>query len=162
MNGLSNFKDDGSVAIVLIITLITLAWYLAPIILSAVIADKKGRSIGGWICCTLFLGWISVIIIACLSSNRAPQSTTESTSRVLHHIPKEQKYESFNCTKCGERINTRRCAYCGYEHNAKSLKRTPAFTATKLTQLNNWICSCGAVNPESSKECNACFKPKGK
>lgn len=41
-------------------------------VICALLARKKGRSVVGWVFGGLFLGWIGVIIIACLSPINKP------------------------------------------------------------------------------------------
>lgn len=150
-NGISTFW-------IFVIIILLFAWYLTPPILSAVIANKKGKEPGVWVLCGLFLGWISVIIICCLSRNNA---VARPTTRTHIRISPEQKYQPYNCVNCGEKITTRRCPYCGCEHKAESLKKA-TLIASDNNRTNYWYCSCGACNPESNSECFACFKPKVK
>ena len=41
-------------------------WSLVPMILTGILAGRKGRNVLGWVIGTLFLGWLAFIIIAFL------------------------------------------------------------------------------------------------
>ena len=87
----------------------------AQLILCAVIADKKSRSVGGWIVGGMFLGWIAVIILCCLSDlsyNYVPAG--KSICDVP--LPKETeiaRIDKYRCAHCGELIDTEQCPWCG-------------------------------------------------
>ena len=85
---------------------------IIAVILCAVIADKKGRSVGGWIFGGLCLGWIGVIILCCLSDLKSDNyRKSGSFNRVVGG--NTRKVGTHVCEKCGETIDTVQCPWCG-------------------------------------------------
>lgn len=96
----------------------------AAVIVSAVLADKKGRSIGGWICGGLFLGWISVIILLLLSdlsvkmvhrtkhTNEFENANYISYTNMHSKIENEDVDHKWRCDKCGNMISEDPCPFC--------------------------------------------------
>ncbi|MBO5907853.1 MAG: hypothetical protein J6Q85_06865 [Clostridia bacterium] len=96
---------------------------IIAIILCAVIADKKGRSVGGWIFGALCLGWIGVIILCCLSDlntnyyKKSGIGTTQPGVFPKARTIEPKKVGSYRCENCGEMIDTEQCPWCGTRKN---------------------------------------------
>lgn len=93
---------------------------IIPIILCPVLADKRGRSIGGWIVGGVFLGWIAVIILYLLpdlSYNYVPSKYKEANKSILNisapSTPTIVRVGQYQCANCGEIIDTVQCPWCG-------------------------------------------------
>ena len=117
-----------------IIAFFTTYWIVSVIsstiavIVSAVLADRKGRSIGGWIFGGLVLGWIAVIILACLSNERTHSYPSRIVEKHYYHTPVTQTSTKQNsasthrwrCHNCGNMITTDPCPFCGQVFSVKS------------------------------------------
>ena len=96
------------------------------VIVSAVLADRKERSIGGWIFGGLVLGWTAVIILACLSDQRTPSYPSRIVEK--HYYPAPQTSEKhmsapthrWRCYNCQNMIHTDPCPFCGQVFSVKS------------------------------------------
>ena len=89
------------------------------IILCAIKADSKGRSVGGWIVGGVFLGWIAVIIL-CFLPDAYVQGRTNGRSIYNVSPPQEIKIKrvgQYKCENCGELIDTAQCPWCGKRKN---------------------------------------------
>ena len=80
-----------------------------------IIADRKGRSIGGWIVGGFLLGWLGLIIIGCLSDNTPMPKPP--TSDFLKKPPDQIKQAARYCPHCGKYISEytieHLCPFCG-------------------------------------------------
>ena len=96
----------------------------------AVLADKKGRSVGGRIVGGIFLGWFGFIILCCLSNRSTAEYEKTVARRYLSTGNKKSnagpradytkkmpvatvRVEKYRCAECGEMIDTLQCPYCG-------------------------------------------------
>ena len=113
---------------------ITVVIELISIAACAILADKKGRSVGGWIVGGIFLGWFGFIILCCLSNRSLSeyekmvasgyQSTRYQRSNAGPHADYTKKrpiptarVAKYRCEACGETVDTPRCPYCGAERS---------------------------------------------
>ena len=128
-----------------------------PSITAAIIASKEGRSVGGWIVCSLFIGWLAVFILALLM-NCKPSITTRSI-RI-----REKEFEKYKCVRCNELISTKRCGYCGFENDTRNLKKKVSGLASLVPESStgNWTCKCGTVNNYHNYDCPNCLSPRPK
>ena len=91
---------------------------IAAIIVSAIIADRKGRSIGAWIFGGLVLGWLAVIILACLSNQRSAPAPTRIIEKYYYHNEAEQSSSPthhWRCHNCNHMITKDPCPFCGQD-----------------------------------------------
>ena len=114
-----------------IILFITTNWLLSivssviAIILCAVIADHKGRRVGGWSFGGIILGWLGVIIVALLSNTRVNNSNN-NTAQPLHYSNSQVYHQTnyterdntpashtWRCSGCRNMITTDPCPICG-------------------------------------------------
>ena len=139
-----------------VITAISWTSTIAAMIVSGIIANKKGRSVVGWVLLAGLIGWIAVIIVACLASL---------------YVPRAMPNPLFPCIQCQQPIRSTKCPYCGHDHTPNEIPEqyrtayTPNGYFTSSNQSANdasWYCECGAINKGSAKECASCFRPKPK
>lgn len=79
-----------------------------------IIADRKGRSIGGWIVGGLLLGFLGLIIIGSLSDKTPAQRVVETPTADYLKPKKHRVY----CPNCGQYITRESggrliCPFCG-------------------------------------------------
>lgn len=85
------------------------------VIVAAKIASNKCFNVAGWVVCAIFLGWIGVIIVACVPSgassrpkyDQAPNKTFYSTDLKIV-CPNCGSYATGNeafCDMCGTKLN---------------------------------------------------------
>ena len=113
----------------IIASIFSLISTIAAIIVATIIAKKKGRS-GGWGWLALLIGWIAVIIVACLpSENNNTTNTTNTYSNTTY------SNTSFNneCNNCvNETQNKWKCKECNILNDPN----------------NNYCSNCGSKKPE--------------
>ena len=105
---------------------------IIAVIVSAILADRKGRSVGGWIFGGLILGWIAVIILACLSDQSTYSHSTQIVEKYYYHQSTEpiitqqtskEKSSSthrWRCHNCRNMICADPCPFCGQVFSVKS------------------------------------------
>ena len=113
-----------------ILVFFTVYWYvlvisdIIAVIFSAILADRKGRSIGGWIFGGIILGWVSVIILAFLSDQRAPYVPTRTVKRHYYHnqsdMPTKETPHRWRCHNCNQLISADPCPFCGQAFSTES------------------------------------------
>ena len=106
-----------------ILAFFTVYWYvlvisnIIAVIFSAILADRKGRSIGGWIFGGIILGWVAVIILAFLSDQRAPYVPKRTVERHYYHnqsdMPTKEPSHRWRCHNCNQLISADPCPFCG-------------------------------------------------
>ncbi|MBO5305217.1 MAG: hypothetical protein J6B12_00495 [Clostridia bacterium] len=152
---------DGTFWAILIVQIIST---VACLIICAKIADRKGRSVGGWVFGGIALGWIAVIILACLSDlNSYTPTVGRSNSLVRRYMP-------YTCSNCKRQIDTKTCDVCGYSNPdnllipyanfTNSLPNNRAHASNRENAQKFWYCDCGAKNAEGTVECSNCFARK--
>lgn len=113
----------------IIVAIFSLISSIAAIIVTSAIAKKKGRS-GGWGWLAVAIGWIAVIIVACLpSENNNTTNTTNTYSNTTY------SNTSFNneCNNCvNETQNKWMCKECNFVND-------PNY---------NYCSNCGSKKPE--------------
>ena len=108
---------------------------IVAVICSAILADRKGRSVGGWIFGGVMLGWIAVIILACLSDQSThfpPKQIVEKhyyynqsiEQRTTKQIPTKETFSihRWRCHNCRNMIDVDPCPFCGQVFSVKSDK----------------------------------------
>ena len=115
-----------------ILAFFTVYWYvlvisdIIAVIFSAILADRKGRSIGGWIFGGIILGWVAVIILAFLSDQRAPYVPTRTVERHYYRkqsdMPTKVPSHRWRCYNCRNMIDVDPCPFCGQVFSVKSDK----------------------------------------
>ena len=126
----------GWVILILIVAIAIQIWCCVLAYRMAVERDQNG---GLWVVLSLFIGWIAVIILACM---RKPYSRdyrgierNSSTSNALHE--------------------SRQYSYAYKSHMSK-----PQTEGEKNTE-GEWVCEhCGFKNPRTSTYCKSCYKKK--
>ena len=88
-------------------------------IVCAVLADRKGRRVGGWIVGGLLLGWVGVIILACLSNQSIHPNSTRVVEKHYYHNQSMNTHR-WRCDNCGQMISADPCPFCGQVFSAKS------------------------------------------
>lgn len=122
---------------------------IIAIVVCAVLADKKGRSVGGWIAGGFFLGWIGVIIL-CFLSDRTARSVVRPTLRPSYSTTR------YPCVNCREMISTVQCPYCGYNNSARAFQ-APRITGSSTNRQSIPVCpNCGSTIKAGSSTCEMC------
>ena len=107
---------------------------IMAIAMSGILAGKKARSIGGWIIGGFFLGWIAVIILACLEDLSVPKYYAADKT----------------CPTCGDMLKYGMCGMCGYKdpngHVPFYQKKSVAPQAPKRCPQCNEIMKSGACD----------------
>lgn len=134
----------------LIISLIFIISTIVSIIVASVLADKKGRSVGGWIVGTLFLGWLAVIILALLS-DESPQYPRGH--KQPFYTQQKRENSKNRCSNCGAEVKNGVCTFCK-KGNTLTLPPKPNPSVKKVTPfrckecgetINTSICPyCGS------------------
>ena len=102
---------------------------IAAIIVATIIAKKKGRS-GGWGWLALLIGWIAVIIVACLPSENNNTTNTTNTYSNTTYSNTSFNNEFNNCVN--ETQNKWKCKECSFVNDANY----------------NYCSNCGSKKPE--------------
>ena len=101
-------------------------------IVCAVLADRKGRSVGGWIVGGLLLGWVGVIILACLSNQSIHPNSTKVVEKHYYHNQsmneenteqisvKSSPTHRWRCHNCNQLISADPCPFCGQVFSTES------------------------------------------
>ena len=148
-----------SLGVTILILIILLIFALAlPSITAGIMANNEGRNVAAWVVASLFFGWLTVFVLALnMQPNREIAITNTKTYTT-------KTYERYNCKRCGELINTKRCAYCNFENDVKNLKEntTNLFSGIVKNETEDWTCKCGAVNNYHNYECTNCYSPRPK
>ena len=123
---------------------------ILAIVVAIVVAKSKGRSAGwGWL--AFLLGWIGVIIVACLSKEETPTATktipTSSNYSLLHYTGAKAG-SPWECKFCGN-TNTEAATTC-LKCNKSKYEKAP----------EKWTCSCGQENNPKANMCINCGKEK--
>ena len=135
---------------------------IIAIVVSIVIAKNKNRSAGwGWL--GFLLGWIGVIIVACLEEETDYkemyyQQITKGPSKLINSARANARSTSNTNTE-----STWTCEFCG--HTNSNLLSTcqscyKSKTANPTIQDYKWTCSCGQVNNPNATMCIECGKEK--
>ena len=122
-------------------------------VICAIIASKKDRNPLGWAALGFLFGLIAIIIIAVIDSpySSSPRSNSVSVDNTWYS---DREYPAYKCSACGKAVTKRTCPHCGkvneWVGKINYRRTTPA----------SWICSCGARNSSSAKECTVCYSKK--
>ena len=122
---------------------------IAAIIVATIIAKKKGRS-GGWGWLALLIGWIAVIIVACLpSENKANTYNTNSYTNSYSNTPygNTNYGASWTCSNCNS-VNDSTSLFCSNCGNAKQNKWKCKECNILNDPNNNYCSNCGSKKPE--------------
>ena len=129
---------------------------IAAIVVCGVLADRKGRSVGGWIVGAIFLGWIAVLILALIQN--LPVSTRRiSTGREPFYKIKEKEHDVHKrCPQCGEIVKSATCEMCGYTNKLFDAHPTIQVSPTikKPNESSHKCVECGEMI--NTKQCPYC------
>ena len=150
----------------IIASIFSLISTIAAIIVATIIAKKKGRS-GGWGWLALLIGWIAVIIVACLPSENKSTSTTyglnykpttTQTRWTCLYCNESNHPNATACTTCGkEKVVGWKCTNCNSVNTAKSLFCSNCGNSKQ----NKWKCKeCNILNDPNNSYCNNCGSKK--
>ena len=147
--------------LIVVISIIACIASIVCLVICALIAALKKRSVGGWIVGGLFLGWIAVIILVFLPSNAyEPRVGTGNSSHLV------KKYQPYTCMNCKHTIDTRTCTVCHFSNPDNLLKPFQVFESAPvvkraITRTNKkttvWYCKCGSANDLGTNECTSCY-----
>ena len=119
--------------------------FVAPTVVCAVIADKKSRSVGGWIFGGLFLGWIGVIIVALLSD----LTTYKRSAPFAFKTNTDLVYGGKNsCPNCGAtmKLGSLSCEMCGHGTGQKTTPQKPIIVPKNNEKTEKYRCQeCGEL-----------------
>ena len=110
-----------------------------------IIADKKGRSVFGWLIGGFFLSLIGLIIVSCLS-DLTPSRPYRSTQPFYNQAPKSAPYATKVCDMCGATVSAVGpiCENCGNKFTTTTtstatrvVKRVIKYKCPKCQTLNN-------------------------
>ena len=101
---------------------ISLISTIISVVVAAKMASNKSFNVGGWVVCAIFLGWIAVIIIACIPSK-------VSSAPKYDLAPNQPFYKrdiKIVCPNCGAYAtgNAVFCDMCGTKLNRPPVKPT--------------------------------------
>ncbi len=102
-------------------TYMAISWIstIAAMIVSGILANKKSRSVVGWVIGAFFLGWIGVIIVACLSDKSYANYVPPSYQQPYQQPYQQQQGAPYGirkaCPKCGNLMQGNRCSMCGHK-----------------------------------------------
>lgn len=145
------------IVIELILAIFTAGFTLGMIILgliTAVIAEKKGRNFCKWFIYGNFLGIIAIIHAIASEKNHAVLEKQELQSGIMK-----------KCPKCGELIKkeAKICRYCGHDYSSTSTSTSyNSNTSYSSNSTAKWKCDvCGYLdNLEASDTCRGCNAPR--
>lgn len=108
-----------------------------------IIADKKGRSVVGWLIGGFLLSLIGLIIVSCLS-DLTPSRPYRSTQPFYNQAPKSAPYATKVCDMCGATVSAVGpiCENCGNKFATTTtarrvVKRVVKYKCPKCQTLNN-------------------------
>lgn len=101
-----------------IIVAVAFVSLILQFVIGAILANKKGRSIGWWLVGVFLLGWIAVIILAFLPSLKPSKHLSEPSYKPSTTW---SEYISSSCKRCGAKIkpSLSYCEKCGYPTKTK-------------------------------------------
>ncbi len=151
--GYNTSQLESLVTVSTVIGIIGVISFIIAVIICAVLADRKGRSVGGWIFGGLCLGWIGVIILCCLSDLKCNNRMYQSTSSNKVSGSNTRKVGIHVCKKCGETIDTVQCPWCGAFGDREKIvaeKTQECWEAVKKINKEK------EVMPSSKRRCENC------
>ncbi len=105
-----------------------------PMIISGVLAEKKGKSVGLWIFLGFLIGWIAVIIVALKASEKQDNNSYNNSTNI------EDVNNQSNFSKSFKAVNTNQ------------------LYSKKVDNASRWTCSCGEKNHPNAIMCIYCGK----
>ena len=151
----------------IIILIVAIAVQIWCCVVAYKMADARLQSGALWVVLALVIGWLAVIILACMPKNES--NYYQSTKGRLAKLSKESEKEETNswiCDGCGWKnpITAATCKSCNQKRPKEVLERYQSQTAiTKTGEESNgaWICEhCGTQNTRTYTYCKRCYKRK--
>jgi hypothetical protein len=137
MAGLNYLEYDATLLIIM-----SLISTITATIVGGILANRKERRVGRWILASIFLGWIAVIVLACMKTSPEPQYNAPLKS----------------CPHCGDTLKAGECGVCGFKDKNYHVvfykqERTSSATVSKCPQCNEILKSgscdmCGYRDPK--------------
>ena len=156
----------GVMIVILIVAIAALIWCC---VLSYRMAVDRGQSGGLWVFIALMIGWLAVIILACMPKHEPDYyHSTRGRLAKLSQESEKERVNSWICENCGWKnpITASTCKSCYKARPASALAEYQKYNeAHKKTEVSDgsWYCShCGTKNTRTYTYCKACYKKKPK